>query len=766
MHMRRPGALVAALLAFGACRDLPTVTAPPESAPVPVAAERTALRCAVAVAARSVSCAVPVAPRGIRSAILGGQGLNVRLVSSNVNFDGGDHVFSFDVTVQSLIDQPLGTDGTTDTGVRVFFNSGPTTTDGEGQVTVLTDSIGTFLAANQPYYKYDGVIQPRGVSQPQLWQFSVDPGVNTFDFIVYVEAAIPSETGILHWRPERGTQVYLGEIRGVWAASGHDVFAVSGGAVLHFDGNYWRAMDAAGCGCADELYAVWGTSGNNVYGVGSTGTVVHWTGTEWDAVADPDIGTDDLYAVWGASAEDVWAVGDFGRIVHFDGGDWTTVAADPVSTEPLYGVWGASDTNAWAVGDAGTILHWDGVSWTPQSLPDPITLTAVWGTSPTDVWAAGVDDGCGCGGGGGVLYHYDGADWTEVEDGPDLTGLPVFAGWSSGSDVWIASFGVLFHYDGDTWTQESVGFGAPFYGITGAGSSVFAVGSLGTIARNAGSGWQTMSLPDDDVYGIWGADASDVWAVGGSLIRRRTAGSWSWEPTPDGLLLNAVWGSGASDVWAVGGAGGVAHFDGGSWSSVTVDGVSSSLFAVWGSSSSDVWAVGSEGTVLHWTGGSWTASAEGTGNWYGIWGSSSTDVFMVGEAGTILRWTGASWSPMNSGTGEHLRGVWGSGPGDVYAVGENGTVLHYDGNVSGDWTAVATPAYPVSPVTDVWGSGPNDVYLLADSGLDLVHWDGVSWRIVSSFSRAGDIRMYTIWGTGNHNIYTGGDLGTILHGLR
>jgi hypothetical protein len=147
--------------------------------------------------------------------------------------------------------------------------------------------------------------------------------------------------------------------------------------------------------------------------------------------------------------------------------------------------------------------------------------------------------------------------------------------------------------------------------------------------------------------------------------------------------------------------------------------------------------------VVHWDGAAWSASTVGTGGWFGAWGSSSSDVYLVGEAGAIQRWNGTAWSPMNSGTGESLLGVWGSGPGDVYAVGGNGTVLHYDGNAPGDWTTLSTPAEPGAPVYGVWGSGPGDVYLLAGAGLDLVHWDG-----------------------GSRNIYTGGDLGTILHGQR
>ena len=76
--------------------------------------------------------------------IIGGQNVNVKLTSSNVAYNSGTGRFTFDVTVQNLIPQPLGTtDGTTlaPGGVSVFFTSGPTVTDGtdSGQPAASTD---------------------------------------------------------------------------------------------------------------------------------------------------------------------------------------------------------------------------------------------------------------------------------------------------------------------------------------------------------------------------------------------------------------------------------------------------------------------------------------------------------------------------------------------------------------------------------------------------------------------------------------------------
>jgi hypothetical protein len=258
-----------------------------------------------------------------------------------------------------------------------------------------------------------------------------------------------------------------------------------------------------------------------------------------------------------------------------------------------------------------------------------------------------------------------------------------------------------------------------------------------------------------------------VWAVAGPAIGHRTGGAWTWEAAPDGMSLNAVWGSGASDVWAVGENGGVARFDGVSWSPVTVTGwpdfLRDVLYAVWGTSASDVWAAGASGRVLHWNGTAWTVTIESASIWYGLWGSSPSNVFLVGWNGAIKRWNGTAWTPMNSGTTEPLLGVWGSGPGDVYAVALNGAVLHFDGNAAGTWTTLSTPLAPGFPAYGVWGSGPDDVYVLANSGKDLVHWDGTRWRTVSSRYGVG---MLAIWGSGSRDIYTGGAAGTILHGRR
>ena len=74
----------------------------------------------------------------------------------------------------------------------------------------------------------------------------------------------------------------------------------------------------------------------------------------------------------------------------------------------------------------------------------------------------------------------------------------------------------------------------------------------------------------------------------------------SWNPqasnTPEALY--GIWGSDSCNIWAVGHNGAVIKWNGESWSSVA-SGVSEELLSVWGSDARHVWIVGGGGTILH-----------------------------------------------------------------------------------------------------------------------------------------------------------------------
>jgi hypothetical protein len=162
---------------------------------------------------------VPVDPEGAGrgNKLLGGQEKYVRLTSSGTAYDGGTEIFSSNVTVQNLLKQSMGTtDGSTVTGVDVFFASGPTVTSGAAgsSVTVSNyDGTGTFTASNQRYFHYAEILATYQISAAKSWQFQISGAVSTFSFMVYVSAPLVDEsTSLLDevWDGDTSTDWTLG----------------------------------------------------------------------------------------------------------------------------------------------------------------------------------------------------------------------------------------------------------------------------------------------------------------------------------------------------------------------------------------------------------------------------------------------------------------------------------------------------------------------------------------------------------------------------
>jgi hypothetical protein len=196
-----------ALLATG-CTDAVKATAPSANLPAITAADQgaplTSLVCDASIQTRTVSCASPDDSvfSASRDVLFGGQNQYITLTSTNIQTLAD--TFAFDVTVKNLIPQAIGTnDGTTAaaTGVRVFFNAGPTSTTG-GTISVANqDGVGTFLSAAQPYYQYNGVLANNAVSAAKRWKLQFTPAVTHFTFTVYVSAAVQYPNGYVDGTP-------------------------------------------------------------------------------------------------------------------------------------------------------------------------------------------------------------------------------------------------------------------------------------------------------------------------------------------------------------------------------------------------------------------------------------------------------------------------------------------------------------------------------------------------------------------------------------
>lgn len=205
---RRWAPIVLAAMFTVACYEERPVTAPEQAAPVSLPGRNLAVSvtCTADVRGPFLSCSGPSSAGrldGPQFLIVGGQGVYVELANTAPQTQGPR--FMFDVTVKNLIPQALGTpDGTSITGVKVFFHTMPTATGGSGDLSITVDNVagtGTFTNTNQPYYEYDQIIAPGETSASEPWQFTLGSDVTTFAFQVYVSADVPFPNGFVQVTP-------------------------------------------------------------------------------------------------------------------------------------------------------------------------------------------------------------------------------------------------------------------------------------------------------------------------------------------------------------------------------------------------------------------------------------------------------------------------------------------------------------------------------------------------------------------------------------
>ncbi|HEX6750738.1 MAG TPA: hypothetical protein VF092_25850 [Longimicrobium sp.] len=205
----------AALVLLAACSDQTTL--PPAVAPAGTMAQ---MRCTVDVPSATLACAAvkPAGPAGVNAdRIIGNQDVYVKLSSSGTSWDSDTEILQSNVTVQNLGQQSMGTaNGSAVTGVKVFFNSGPTVTAGSGSVTLANaDGMDTFLSSNQSYFLYNEILAPYQISTARNWQFNVPSTVTSFSFTVYVWTQMVNEALPIV------DKVWTGAVSTAWETAGN-----------------------------------------------------------------------------------------------------------------------------------------------------------------------------------------------------------------------------------------------------------------------------------------------------------------------------------------------------------------------------------------------------------------------------------------------------------------------------------------------------------------------------------------------------------------
>lgn len=274
----------------------------------------------------------------------------------------------------------------------------------------------------------------------------------------------------------------------------------------------WKVQRAAG-GIL-TLSDVWGSSGSDVFAVGSASTVLHQSGAGWNPMSIGAGGP--VLSVWGSSGTDVYAihvqVGSM-DIIHYDGNGWEPSLSLGGFFSEQAALWGSSESDIFAVGlHPDSILHYDGNSWKGEYSGTTSLLADVWGSSAQNVYAVGL---------GGALVHYDGDEWSSVPSGTDKDLASI--GGSAADDIRaVGRDGAVVVYGISGWNPEDIGTTAHLTGVwSSSASDVFVTGAYlnGTVFHYNGAEWSPVFTPQERLYAVWGTSPTDVFVVGsGGLI--------------------------------------------------------------------------------------------------------------------------------------------------------------------------------------------------------------------------------------------------------
>jgi hypothetical protein len=278
---------------------------------------------------------------------------------------------------------------------------------------------------------------PKGYAAPMFLAASAASPDDVWALGEGSPASGPAQAIIDHWNGQRWQIVPYPRtgkyslLQGVTALSAKDVWAVGYAGVvtanglerltltLHWNGTAWKRVTSPNpatfttpAGSVDNaLTAVAGSSSRSVWAVGqyylqangthgSRALTLHWNGSSWKVVPNPDLVAQHpsyLYGVTAPSANGVSTVGSINRngaqhalAERWNGKGWS-VTHTPGPR--LTGVSGLATNDAWAAGGPdgpGRVMHWNGNAWTVSTkLARSDGLNAVAEVSPTDVWAVG-----------------------------------------------------------------------------------------------------------------------------------------------------------------------------------------------------------------------------------------------------------------------------------------------------------------------------------------------------------------------------------------
>lgn len=204
---------------------------------------------------------------------------------------------------------------------------------------------------------------------------------------------------------------------GIYLFSSNDIW-ISSGLPVHGDGKNWTQYDLYSMGILGPndgyLTKVWGANSNDIYFVGTKGTIAHYSNGSWQKIESGT--TLDIHDIWGANdiggSQQVLAVAsnDLDKRLLRIQGNSTSFVADNGLANSLSGIWFVPNRQYYVVG-AG--IHYKGAldnsTWNryPSGVVTSYASGGIRGTDLNDLFVVGSFF---------EVVHYNGSSWYDYRN--------------------------------------------------------------------------------------------------------------------------------------------------------------------------------------------------------------------------------------------------------------------------------------------------------------------------------------------------------------
>jgi hypothetical protein len=265
------------------------------------------------------------------------------------------------------------------------------------------------------------------------------------------------------------------DFNSIWGSSDENIFIVgSPGTILHYDGTEWQNMPLPTDLPQDlEIMDVYGNAYDNVIAVGNHTTVLKYDGSQWQALTSTDYGGYKLNDVW-VLGNNIYTVGD--KFLSYENGVWSESTK---SGAPFNSLWGTIETSS--EGYTATTLFAAGNNiiskdWQPESIAISVSYQSIWGLSFDNIYAVG----------GNEIIHRTNTVWSVI-DNPHKKSTDIYTDiWASSENdiLVVGTNGTILNNIDNQWVQMQTGTTRSLNAIWGSSSqNVYAAGASGTILR-------------------------------------------------------------------------------------------------------------------------------------------------------------------------------------------------------------------------------------------------------------------------------------------